>query len=74
MFQLAGKLVGVQNLTLEEDREMQIAVTASNSRIVDGAEEEYPQGLSKIVGVFVCLISLSPSQQFFSYIGTGLPT
>ena len=44
-FQLAGKLVGVQNLTLEEKREMQIAVTASNSRIVDGKEEEYPQGL-----------------------------
>ena len=47
-FQLAGKLVGVQNLTLEENREMQIAVTASNSRIVDGKEEEYPQGLFKI--------------------------
>ena len=44
VFQLAGKLVGVQNLTLEEDRKMQIVVTASNSRIVDGAEEEYPQG------------------------------
>ena len=55
VFQLAGKLVGVQNLTLEEDREMQIAVTASNSRIVDGAEEEYPQGLSEIVGVMITI-------------------
>ena len=53
-FQLAGKLVGVQNLTLEENREMQIAVTASNSRIVDGTEEEYPQGLFEIF-VYECM-------------------
>ena len=56
VFQLAGKLVGVQNLTLEEDREMQIAVTASNSRIVDGAEEEYPQGLFEIVDVLITIL------------------
>ena len=43
-FQLDGKLVGVLNLTLEEDREMQIADTATNSKIVNSKEIEYPQG------------------------------
>ena len=45
--QLAGSLVGVQNLTLEENREMQIAATATNSRIVDGVEQQYPEGTDK---------------------------
>lgn len=44
IYQLDGKLVGVLNLTLEEDREMQIADTATNSKIVNSKEVEYPQG------------------------------
>ena len=32
------------NLTLEEDREMQIADSATNSKIVNSKEIEYPQG------------------------------
>ena len=42
--QLDGKLVGVLNLTLEEDRELQIGNTATNSKVVNGEQEEYPEG------------------------------
>ena len=43
-FQLDGKLVGVVNLTLEEERKLEIAVTATNSKIVDGVEIAYLAG------------------------------
>ena len=43
-FQLDGKLVGVSNLTLEENRKLDIASTATNSKVVNGKEEPLPFG------------------------------
>lgn len=37
-------MVGVQELTLEEDRQMHISDTASNSIIIDGSKQAFGSG------------------------------
>ncbi|KAH3816438.1 hypothetical protein DPMN_117954 [Dreissena polymorpha] len=44
VIQLDGHMIGVMNLTLEEDIEMYISDTASNSKIVNADLSTYPNG------------------------------
>lgn len=46
--QLDGHLIGVMNLTLEEDVEMYISSTATNSKIVNAQLSTYPNGTTQI--------------------------
>lgn len=57
MFQLDGHLIGVMNLTLEENVEMYISDTAVNSKIINGALQTYPNGkLSTILSISDTLV------------------